>query len=500
MGGKSVIIIGAGLAGLSAGCYCRMNGFDTHIFEHHDKPGGVAASWKRKGYLVDGGVHFLMDHRPGGPYYQVYSELGAAQGKSFPDLLTYLRFVDQSTGRCISIERDMDKVEQSLISLFPKDALVLKGLLEGVRKMQQSGIDSTGGFDKPPEMEGLMDRITSMWKMRSILRYFSGIYSKPACELARDIHDPFLQRVVQNLFLPEVPVYFVMMILATHGLGRLGLLDEGSLSFARSIERRYKDLGGQISYNCTVDEILVENHRANGVRLSDGSTHRADYIISAADGHSTIFSMLGGRYLDGGIRKRYENWKLCRPIVMINYGINMELLDVPPFTTLFPEHPLVVNNKPVEGFLTRVFNYGTSFAPRGKVLVQAEFESDWDYWYELQRNDRKAYDSEKERLSSLILEQLEYLYPGISSRVEMTDVATPYTTWRYTRNYQGAYMAWLFTPEVMMARIKRTLPGLDNFYMAGQWVIGGSVPGCLYSGRHAAQLLCRSENKLFTTL
>lgn len=40
MGNRSVIIIGAGIAGLSAGCYARMNGYDTHILEMHDEPGG----------------------------------------------------------------------------------------------------------------------------------------------------------------------------------------------------------------------------------------------------------------------------------------------------------------------------------------------------------------------------------------------------------------------------------------------------------------------------
>lgn len=57
---KSLIIIGAGLAGLSTGCYSQMNGCQTHIFKHHTKPGGVATCWKRNGYTIDGGIHFLM--------------------------------------------------------------------------------------------------------------------------------------------------------------------------------------------------------------------------------------------------------------------------------------------------------------------------------------------------------------------------------------------------------------------------------------------------------
>jgi monoamine oxidase len=48
MAEKSIITIGAGLAGLSAGCYAQMNGYKTQIFEMHDLPGGLCPSWKRR--------------------------------------------------------------------------------------------------------------------------------------------------------------------------------------------------------------------------------------------------------------------------------------------------------------------------------------------------------------------------------------------------------------------------------------------------------------------
>ncbi len=64
MAGKKVIIIGAGLAGLATGIYAQMNGYDAHIFEHGNQPGGVSATWKRTGFMIDGGIHFYMGYRP----------------------------------------------------------------------------------------------------------------------------------------------------------------------------------------------------------------------------------------------------------------------------------------------------------------------------------------------------------------------------------------------------------------------------------------------------
>ncbi len=82
MAQKSIIIAGAGIAGLSAGCYGQMNGFRTQIFERHDKPGGLCTSWKRQGYTVDGCLNWLVGSRPGDNFHRSWEELGAVQGRA----------------------------------------------------------------------------------------------------------------------------------------------------------------------------------------------------------------------------------------------------------------------------------------------------------------------------------------------------------------------------------------------------------------------------------
>jgi phytoene dehydrogenase-like protein len=63
---KSIIIIGAGISGLAAGCYGQMNGYKTWIFELHSAPGGLCTAWKRKGYTFDGCIHWLVGNPPAG--------------------------------------------------------------------------------------------------------------------------------------------------------------------------------------------------------------------------------------------------------------------------------------------------------------------------------------------------------------------------------------------------------------------------------------------------
>jgi len=78
---KSIIVIGAGIAGLSTGCYDQMNGYHTHIFEMYVKPGGLFTSWQRQGYTIDGCLQWLVGSGPGLGFYRIWEELGAVRGQ-----------------------------------------------------------------------------------------------------------------------------------------------------------------------------------------------------------------------------------------------------------------------------------------------------------------------------------------------------------------------------------------------------------------------------------
>jgi phytoene dehydrogenase-like protein len=494
---KSIIIIGAGLAGLSTGIYARMNGYRTHIFEHRAVPGGVAAAWKRSGYLIDGGIHFIMGYRPGSGLHELYRQLGVAESDRFVEMTKYGRYIDETNGRSVTVDSNLDRLAEDLKAISPVDAAIVDDLISGARAIR--GMDmSELGLAKPPELTSFLDQLKEMWQMRRIVKYMGGKYGRTVSNYVRPVKSLFLAGFIKNLFLPQVPVWFVFMVLALVADGQLGYLNDGCLSFVLAIEKNYKKLGGRVTYKATVAEILTENNRAVGVRLADGSRHYADAIVSAADGYSTIFKMLDGRFVNEKIKERYSNWELFGPLVMISYGVARRFPDETPFTTIKLRQSLSVGGKDIDTLFVRIFNYSPRFAAAGKTVVQVEFESQWDFWNDLHHQDREAYSAEKERIAIQVLRHLEEHHPGISRRVEMTDVATPYTTWRYTLNYRGAWEGWMMTPEAVNSRVERTLPGLKNFYMAGQWVMpGGGVAPCLYSGRHAVQLICKQDKKQF---
>ncbi len=96
------------------------------------------------------------------------------------------------------------------------------------------------------------------------------------------------------------------------------------------------------------------------------------------------------------------------------------------------------------------------------------------------------------------------IFPGIRQDIEVIDVATPLSYERYTGNWQGSSCGWLLTKKTTrynMFGMPKTLPGLKNFRMAGQWVeSGGSVALSAASGRNAIQSICAGDGISFTNL
>lgn len=125
----------------------------------------------------------------------------------------------------------------------------------------------------------------------------------------------------------------------------------------------------------------------------------------------------------------------------------------------------------------------------------------YDYWQRIY--GRTIYNAEQIQEANILIDLLEQFYPGIRADIEYMDVATPLTYERYTGNWQGASCGWLLTKDTLplaIAGIGKTLPGLDNFYMVGQWVEpGGSVPVVAMSGRNIIQQICHDDAKGFVT-
>jgi len=223
-------------------------------------------------------------------------------------------------------------------------------------------------------------------------------------------------------------------------------------------------------------------------------------VISAADGHSTIYDLLGGKYKDDAIDQLYAKQPVFPSFVQVSLGVAQDLSQEPGYISRILGAPLQIDPETALTAATfRTFHYDPTFAPRGKTAMTCFLPTfNFAHWVELQRNDPARYDAEKKRIADAVIAILEERLPGVRERIETVDVSTPASVVRFTGNWKGSMEGFLPTPGSMFASGRQTLPGLGRLLRVGQWVRpGGGLPTGLMTARAAIQIICRQDDVPF---
>jgi phytoene dehydrogenase-like protein len=490
----TVIIVGAGLAGLSTASYAALNGYRPLVLEQNAFPGGLAAPWTNERYAVPFTPGLLLKPEPKDPLHSTYTELGI-QPETFlvPD--PALRFIDEAGDRSVDVGRDLNRLAVELSTLRKSDsgrALELIGMATSVKA---ADLDPPA---KPLELMTFGDKALRTWKMRRALRLFTEPFSRPARDYAREMDSPFIAKLVCDLFHPDAPLWMAVLTLARIAVGRLGFPPDGSTNLVHTLADRAEQLGAELRYGSEVAGIRTAGGRVTGVELARGEFIEASRVISTADATRTLCELLDARHTDEATRRRTASWPVWSGPFVATFGIRRRCSGLPPLWNVVLRRPFFIGNHTVDLISVQLFEHAPSFAPAGHSVVQVSFPSDWGYWHTLASEDPARYQEEKERLAAECLSRLDFYFEGVRSLVELKHVSTPHTIHRYTSNHQGSAGGWLPTPEALSTWIPHTLPGLSGFFMAGRWVTpGGEAAGNIQSGKNVVQLLCRRERRVF---
>ncbi|GAA0463813.1 NAD(P)/FAD-dependent oxidoreductase [Streptomyces olivaceiscleroticus] len=499
-----VLIIGAGVAGMSTGCYAQMSGMNSRILEKHVLPGGCCTAWSRQGYVFDYCIEWLFGTAPGNEANQVWRELGALDGKTIRNFEVFNRVVDEH-GRSVSFYNDPERLEQHLLKTAPADARLIRSFCRDLRRFTTLDLHP---FLKPPRLETVREKIIKLRKILPAFRLFWRTGATPMNTFIDRFTDPFLRRALRNILMQD-PGNFAMIpylyTLAGAYNNNAGFPQGGSLGLARSIEERYTSLGGDISYRARVAKILVEDGRAIGVQLKNGTRYYADHVVAACDGYTTVNRLLGGEYTSPAIDKLYnevanDREQLYPAVVSAFVGVDGDLDPTEPHSTTYllsdaeaARLPGVLQKSIVVQLRSR---FADDLAPSGKSLIHCTYFSDFDYWKSLRTGNRREYWARKREVAEFIRYFLAERYPGLGERIELVDIGTPVTNERYTGNFKGAILAWK-SPQAddlmtkLVNRDRMRLPGLRGFSMAGHWVGGGGLIRAASTGRFVIQYLCR---------
>ncbi len=484
MKNKRVLIIGGGIAGLCTGVYLQKNGFESEILEMHSIAGGLATAWKRAGYTFENCIHWLVGSKEGEELNATWKEVFDIGRLEFYDAEIYQ--VIEKGDKKLVVYKDVDRMEQELLAQAPEDAAVIREFAGLVRKLSSFRFPSEDSL--LPRLVSLVRALPQLWRIRKYGKYTLAGY-------AERINNPLLKSFFAS-GLTELSFLAIPFSLAWMAKGNAGYPIGGSLRMIGLIEDQYRALGGSIRFDTRVERILVSSGRATGVVIEGGEEIAADIVVSAADGHATIFQFLEGKFLGGRIEKAYKGYKPFPSYVQVSLGVGADLRGEPEFLALLLDKDFVIDPETRQNFVSfRVFNFDPTMAPTGRTAVVCFLATyNHEYWVSLHEKDKDAYDAEKERVARDVIHIFEQRFPAGKGKIEVVDVATPSTVIRYTGNWKGSMEGWLMTPSTGFRPLPSILPGLKDFYMVGQWVSpGGGLPSGLLTARITTRMICRDN-------
>jgi phytoene dehydrogenase-like protein len=487
-----LVIIGGGVAGLSAGIYAARSGYSVTVLEMHELPGGLCTSWRRKGYLFDGSVAGLAGTGPSAPIYRLWQDLGVIDGCALYDPEDFGSVIDPD-GRTATVYTDIDRLESHFLEEFPRDAGTVRDFTKALRSCARLDIPFPAGEGHGSARRRVRDTAATLRSLPAVVRS-SRVTLR---EFDRRIKDPFCYQVFNNLVHfggPDVPLLTVLLPLAYAHRRLSGIPQHGWLDFARAIERRFLDLGGEARYRARVTGLRTSAGAVTGVVLEGGEVVGADRVLSAADGQFTRTVLLGEP--DDG---RFGLSHLSDQPVQVNLGVD-EVWDGPARTYLLPARPRAAGRRQSR-ITVHHKHHDQQAAPPGKSALTVFLESGYPFWQGLAA-DRPAYEAEKQRCAEFAINEIERRRPGFASHVEVVDVSTPLTRERYTGNRMGAMQARRPDAGVMRALLRGAPrydhPGLHGFWMAGQWVESwGGITTAAQSGYKAVRAMCRRDGMRF---
>lgn len=489
MNEKNVIIVGAGIAGLAAAVYAQKSGFKVTILEKHIIPGGLSTSWSRKGYLFEGGMHWLTGSSEKLMINKVWKEVGALKENNpifYKDPIYTLINGDKK----ICFYRDLDKLKEEFLRHAPEDKKAINRLYKDAKIFLPVHIviDDIRGLksDSPKHPSS-----TELLKMAPVLTRYLALNNMSYEDYIQQFKNKDLQHLLRSIIGERYNALSFIYTVASFASGDCGYPEGGSLRMAKNMAETFQALGGVIKYHSPVEKVVIENGKTSGV-ISKGEFIAADAVIVTQDTRKAIDTLFQPA-LD-------EKWvhKMRRVIVteqnmFIGLGVKADLSKYPRGIVFPLEKPFKAGG--LEFKELRINNYALydKYAPEGCSSVTCLLlGKSYDYWKALKEDG--SYKQKKQELAEEFISILSEFMPEIKDNVEVFDVATPVTYERYCGSYEGSWMS-VWAPKDSQYFFPSKAGSVKGLYFAGQrTMMPGGLPTTVYAGRKAVEYLCR-DNK-----
>ncbi len=490
---KNIFIIGAGVAGLAAGVYARRAGFNVTILEKHIIPGGLSTSWSRKGYLFEGGMHWLTGSSEKMPLNRIWKEVGALKENNpifYKDPIYTL--VNGDT--CVHLYRAVDKLKAELLRVAPEDKKAIRRLCSDIKKFQAVHFvvqDIPGLKAERPMRPSLKELIS----MAPAVTRLSALTKQSYTDYTAQFKNANVRALLNAVIGSRYNALSFIYTLASFSSGDCGYPEGGSLRMAKNMAETFEALGGTIEYRQNVEKVVIEGGKVRGV-LVNGSLRTCDAVIVTQDTRQAIDTLFE-KPLEESWTQNMRKSIISEQNMFVALGVKADLKQYPR-SMIFPlEEPFEAGGLTFQHLgINNYASYTDKHSPDGCTALTCLLLGDsYHFW-----KDAKAdgtYKQKKEELAERFITRLEQFIPELKGNVEVYDVATPLTYERYCSTFEGSWMS-VSKPGAFIFSFPSKSEKTDGLYFAGQrTMMPGGLPITVNSGRKAVQYLCKDNGVIF---
>ncbi|WCJ34141.1 Prolycopene isomerase chloroplastic [Euphorbia peplus] len=491
------IVIGSGIGGLVAATQLAVKGAKVLVLEKYVIPGGSSGYYQRDGYTFDVGSSVMFGFSDKGNLNLITQALAAVGCKMevIPDPTTVHFHLPNKLS--VRIHREYDDFIAELTSKFPHEK---EGILKfyGICWKIFNALNSL-------ELKSLEEPIYLFGQFfQKPLECLTLAYYLPqnAGDIARKyIKDPELLSfidaecfIVSTVNALQTPMINASMVLCDRHFGGINYPVGGVGGIAKSLAKGLLDQGSEILYRANVTNIILENGKAVGVRLSDGRNFFAKTVISNATRWDTFGKLLKGEKLPEEEENFQKVYVKAPSFLSIHMGVKAEVL--PPDTDchhFMLEDDWASLEKPYGSiFLSIPTILDSSLAPTGRHILHIFTTSSIEDWEGLSPEE---YEAKKEMVAEEIINRLENkLFPGLRSSITFMEVGSPKTHRRYLARDKGTYGPMPRSIPKGLLGMPFNTTAVDGLYCVGdscfpgQGVIAVAFSGVMCAHRVAADI------------
>lgn len=495
-----VIVIGAGAGGLTAAALLAQAGLRTIVFEADSQVGGYLAGFQRRGFQFNTSVEWLNQCAPGGFVHNIFRHLGGTLPECLP-MRRIRRFKSESFDYLLTA--NPGDLRDALIRDFPADETGIRAFFRDAAMLGERLrlLDTkTMGRETMVWHEKLLWGLGMLWWSLPVIRYVRTPIDKG---LRRYFRSPGAQAIFNS----HESLMAIMVSIAWASSGNIQACPSGgSATLAAWLHGHIDAAGSQVLVNRRVERVLLdERGRACGVELADGSRVSAPYVIAACDLQTLYEKMLPADAIPAKLLQGLRDADLYHSYFSVFLG-----LDCNPSTLGFGEEALHLTRADVpraeqsggDPHRTMLAVNAPSLrdptlAPPGKGTLTIHCPAYFDAaakWHTGPGLTRGAdYQRYKEQFADILIDRVAAcIAPGLRSHIEVKEIATPVTYWRYTGNTKGSISGAKPTAKNIRAKVAHYQTPVPHLLVGGHYgEYGGGVPMAIKAGTNASLIVLK---------